>query len=224
MNKIDLQETYWDSIAAEKAFTHPIAMDKIREAVEVEGKILDYGCGYGRTCVELKKDGFGDVVGVDISSQMIACGQSLYPGLELLHFDGVTLPFPDESFVACTLLAVLTCIPTNIGQKRAIAEINRVLIPDGILFVSDYPFQQDAGNQDRYHQFENEFGVFGVFRLSDGGVVRHHDMPWIYELLSQFDIINEDNIKVSTMNGNAARIFQILARKKKQAETVNKQK
>ncbi len=134
--------------------------------------------------------------------------------MELHHFDGVTLPFPDESFVACTLLAVLTCIPTDAGQKHIFSEIDRVLSPNGILFVSDYPLQQNKRNQERYRQFENEFGVFGTFRISDAGVVRHHDMPKIYDLLSQFDILNEDRFEVFTMNGNPARIFQILARKK----------
>jgi len=214
MNKIDSQEAYWDSVAAEKTFTHPIALDKISKAIPCPGKILDYGCGYGRTCLELKDGGFSDVVGVDISSKMISRGQSLNSELNLLYFDGVTLPFPDTSFVFCTLLAVLTCIPTNAGQKQVISEIDRVLIPGGILFVSDYPFQQSARYQERYRQFENEFNLLGTFRLSDGGVVRHHDMLWINELLSQFEVIDENNIDASSMNGNPVRIFQIMAKKK----------
>lgn len=214
MKKIDMQEKYWDGVATQKTFTHPIDMEKIRESIPADGKILDYGCGYGRTCIELNNGGFNDVVGIDISSQMISRGQSSNPGLDIQHFDGATIPFPDNSFVACTLLAVLTCVPTNAGQRQIISEINRVLIPGGVLIVSDYPFQQNAKNQERYRQFEKEFGLFGTFRLPEGAVVRHHDMLWIYELLSQFEIINEDNIDASSMNGNAVRIFQILTKKK----------
>ena len=100
MNKIDLQETYWDSFATEKSFTHPISLDEIREVIPNDGKILDYGCGYGRTCNELTRGGFNDVVGVDISSQMIARGKLLNPELNLQHFDGVTLPFPNNTWVS----------------------------------------------------------------------------------------------------------------------------
>ncbi len=214
MSEFDVQETYWDNVAAKRTFTHPIRIHELRELIPVEGKILDYGCGYGRTCSELMQGGFGNVIGVDISSRMIARGKSLYPDLDLRRFDGVSLPFPDDTFDACTMLAVLTCIPTDAGQKRVINELHRVLCPGGILYLSYYPIQQDARNQDRYSQFEKEFGVFGVFRLSDGGVVRHHSEPWIYQLLSNFEIIKKDNVKVSTMMGNEARVSQILAKKR----------
>ncbi|MHC4216445.1 MAG: class I SAM-dependent methyltransferase [Planctomycetota bacterium] len=213
MNELDVQKTYWDNVAEKRTFTHPIQISRLQELVPVEGKILDYGCGYGRTCSELMRGGFTNIVGVDISSRMIARGKSLYPDLDLQYFDGASLPFPDDTFNACTMLAVLTCIPTDAGQKRVINELHRVLCPGGILYLSYYPIQQDARNLERYRQYENEFGVFGVFRLSDGGVVRHHSKSWIYELLSKFEIIKEDNIKVSTMMGNEARVSQILARK-----------
>ena len=214
MNELDNQKSYWDSVATKKTFTHPIQLDVFRELVPLESKILDYGCGYGRTCEELRGGGYKDILGVDISSEMIKRGLSLHPGLNLQHIDGGILPFSDNTFAACTLLAVLTCIPTDAGQKKLVNELHRVLHPNGILYLSDYPLQRDSRNNERYSQFEGEYGKFGVFRLSDGGVVRHSDMPWIYALLSQFDIIKEVNIKVFTMNGNAARVFQIIARKR----------
>jgi SAM-dependent methyltransferase len=215
MNELDVQKTYWDNVAEKRTFTHPVRILELQELIPAEGKILDYGCGYGRTCSELMKGGFRNIVGVDISSSMIARGKSLYPDLDLRCFDGESLPFPDDTFDAYTMLAVLTCIPTDAGQRRVTNELHRVLCHDGILYLSYYPIQQDERNQDRYKQFEKEFGIFGVFRLSDGGVVRHHTDSWIYELLSKFDIIKKDNIKVSTMMGNEARVSQILARKRR---------
>ena len=213
MGTIDLQEHYWDSVASEKDFTHPISADEIKGSIPADGRILDYGCGYGRSCEELISGGLCNVVGVDISSQMIARGLAANPRLDLRHFDGMKLPFPDKSFAACTLVAVLTCIPTNAGQRQIASEINRVLVSGGVLLVSDYPFQSTARNKERYRQFENEFGLYGTFRLSDGGVVRHHDMEWIYELWSQFEIVCERQMDAFSMNGNAVEIFQILAKK-----------
>ncbi len=213
MGTIDLQEHYWDSVASEKVFTHPISAEEIKESIPANGRILDYGCGYGRSCEELISGGLGNVVGVDISSEMIARGLTANPKLDLRHFDGLKLPFPDQSFDACTLLAVLTCIPTNAGQRLVASEISRVLVSGGVLFVSDYPFQNDARNKERYRQFESDFGLYGTFRLSEGGVVRHHDMEWIYELWSQFGIVWERQIDAFSMNGNEVEIFQILAKK-----------
>ena len=213
MSEIDYQTTYWDRVASEKTFTHPFQMDDFNQVVPIDSKILDYGCGYGRTCAALKENGYKDVVGVDTSLEMIKRGLASHSQLDLRHIESASLPFPDEFFTACTLMAVLTCIPTDPGQEAVIAEIQRVLKPEGILFVSDYPLQADARNQKRYNLHKSEFGTFGVFRLPDGGVVRHHDMDWIYELLSRFARIREFRLDVSTMNGNKASIFQIIAQK-----------
>jgi SAM-dependent methyltransferase len=213
MNDLDCQKEYWDSVASEKTFTHPIQFDKFRELVPIKSKILDYGCGYGRTCAYLEKNGYTDVVGVDISPGMISRGNKMYNGLNLQYISNSRLPFADNKFSACTLLAVLTCVPTNEGQKAIVSEIHRVLRPGGILYLSDYPLQKNQKNQERYLKFEHEFKNFGVFRLSDGGVVRHHKMPWIYEVLSGFDISYEETTEVLTMNGSKAKIFQIIAYK-----------
>jgi len=214
MNGMDVQTKYWDAVAATKTFAHPVPMQTFLDSVPVDARILDYGCGYGRTCSEFVTNGYRHVVGVDISAGMIARGGTLFPNLDLRRFDGSSLPFADDMFDICTLLAVLTCIPTDAGQRAVMSEIRRVLRPGGILYVSDYPLQPDSRNQDRYQEFKDEFGVFGVFRLPDGGIVRHHDRRWVHELLSPFDVLNEGSAEVHTMNGNAARIFQIMARKR----------
>ena len=214
MNDLDRQSAYWDSVAENKNFTHPIAMDLLGRLVPRDAPLLDYGCGYGRSCAELTAAGFTNLTGVDISSEMIRRGRRLYPNLKLQAIDGGRLPFPDETFCACLLLAVLTCIPTDRGQIDLLAELHRVLAPGGILYVSDYPLQADQRNRARYDRFQEVFGTRGIFRLSDGGVVRHHHMTWIYALLSKFAIIQEKRIPVPTMNGNAADVFQVVAGKK----------
>jgi SAM-dependent methyltransferase len=213
MSEIDIQKAYWDAVAKTKTFTHPIPTHVFRGLLSADARILDYGCGYGRTCSEFFEAGYRSIWGIDISAAMITRGHSLHPELALLRFDGISLPFADCSFDACTMLAVLTCIPTDAGQKRAIDEIHRVLRPGGVFFMSDYPLQSDTRNQRRYREFTSELGMYGVFRLSDGAVVRHHDMGWIHRLLCEFEILGEESIRVSTMNGNAADIFQIFARK-----------
>ncbi len=214
MNKLDRQTAYWNRVANSKTFSHPIQFDVFEKLVPRDASILDFGCGYGRTCAELLTHGYPNVVGVDISRKMIERGLQGDPGLNLVCFDGGELPFVDESFDACTLLAVLTCIPTDAGQDEVLRQLHRVLRPGGILYVSDYPLQDDERNAARYRSFESECQTYGVFRLPDGAVVRHHDMARIAALLASFDTLLEDRFPVTTMNGNPAQIFQVIARKK----------
>ena len=212
------QTTYWDSISGKKSFSHPVPVRELKELLDPCDRILDYGCGYGRTVIEMKAAGFSKVIGVDISAKMVKGGRGSDPSLDLLVFDGNRLPFADKTFSACLFLAVLNCIPEESSQKQAISEILRVLKPGGILYLSDYPIQEDSRNQKRYLQCSDEFASFGVFRVDGGAVFRHHAMPWIYSLLSGFDLLKESHAEVKTMNGNPARIFQILARKKNPQE------
>jgi SAM-dependent methyltransferase len=212
MTDLDVQTEYWKAVAASKTFTHPIPLSLFRDLLPTTAKILDYGCGYGRTCRELSDAGYHNVTGIDISEEMINRGKSLHGHLDLLTFDGKSPELDDCSFDACLLIAVLTCIPSDPGQERTIKEILRLLRPGGIAFVSDYPLQPDSRNRKRYQEFEKEFGTFGMFR-TEGAIFRHHDMKRILQLLSPFDILYQMNIRVSTMNGHESDIFQIVAQK-----------
>lgn len=220
MDVFDNQTEYWNNAATRKSFTHPIHRDVFEQWLPFSSRILDCGCGYGRTCAELKSWGFTEITGVDTSSEMIRHGLSLCPDLDLRHIKAGPLPFPDRSFDACLLLAVLTCIPSDQSQIELIREIHRILKPGGMLLLSDYPLQTDDRNIERYKQFHDRDNVFGVFRLSDGGVFRHHDMSWISSLLSSFNVINKENMDVATMNGNPAKVFQIMAQKQPSSQNL----
>lgn len=211
-NELDHQIIFWDKVAHKKFFTHPVKMDRLHELLPEDAKILDYGCGYGRICAELVFHGYRHVIGVDISQEMIRRGKSNFPGLKLLHIAPESLSFEAGAFDACILFGVLTCIPTDKGQHRLIAEMYRMLKPGGILYISDYPIQNDKRNQRRYLEFQHEYGKFGVFRIPEGGIFRHHDLNWIHKLLKNFKILTVDRFKALTMNGNEADVFQVLAR------------
>jgi SAM-dependent methyltransferase len=213
MNGLDAQADYWDSVAGTKAFRHPLPLETLKGLLPATARILDYGCGYGRTVAGLVSGGFTRVTGVDVSPGMIARGRVLDSSLDLRLFDGGELPFGPGSFDCCLLMAVLTCIPTDGGQQRAVEDLRRVLAPGGILVVSDFPLQQDPRNRERYNRFAAEYGVYGVFRLPDGGVMRHHDMAWIEDLLAGFELVEHSAFSVVTMNGHKANAFRIIARK-----------
>jgi SAM-dependent methyltransferase len=210
MENIDNQQVYWDSVAWDKVFTHPINIELFQANVPLESRILDYGCGYGRTVRELSNNGYRNVVGIDSSSLMIERGRRTYPNLNLEVLLDSHVPYDDGSFDAIILLAVLTCIPTNVGQKNLIDNLKRLLRSGGIIYISDYCLQEDERNLQRYEKFAKEFGTYGVFRLPEGAIMRHHSLDWIKTLLFEFEMINLSRIEVATMNGHQAKVFQYM--------------
>ena len=121
----------------------------LRGLLPPAARILDFGCGYGRTCSELIDAGYRNVIGIDISGGMIQRGRTLRGDLDLRVLDGQSPGFVHGSFEACLMIAVLNCIPSDAGQEHVINEVHKLLRPGGILFLSDYPIQTDERNQER---------------------------------------------------------------------------
>lgn len=208
-----MQNEYWDQTADGRVFSHPLNLDVFRPLVGFQERIIDWGCGYGRTLTELHGAGYANLLGLDASARMIARASRENPHLEFRQSTGLCTGEPAGSADAVILFAVLTCIPANDDQVRLLAECQRVLRPGGLLYVSDLYLNSDARNVARYDRFENQFGVRGVFQLDDGGIMRHHDERWIRGLLGAFERLNHEEFTVRTMNNNSSRAFQFFGRK-----------
>jgi len=205
---------YWDQVAWTKTFAHPLDTERFKRFVPRAGRVLDYGCGYGRICATLSELGYRNVVGFDPSAEMVRRGRQEHPGLDLrVHARGLPLPWPDGAFDAVILFAVLTCLPVDDEQIGCMREVYRLLCPGGVLYLSDFPLQEDARNQARYRENFDEFGVYGVFRLPGEGVFRHHGRERLASLTSGFVPLAEWEVETVSMNGNAVRVFQHLGRK-----------
>jgi SAM-dependent methyltransferase len=211
---INNQNEYWDSVAWEKTFTHPLNLDVFTDQAPTDSRILDYGCGYGRTVNDLASEGYTNVVGIDSSPRMIERGRRMYPHLDLQVLPASGLPYADGTFDVVLLFAVLTCIPTNPGQEELLESLTRLLRPGGLLYISDYYLQEDERNRQRYARSANEFDQYGVFRLPEGTILRHHSVEWIEALTSEFSAIHQSEFTVSTMNKSLAKGFQYLGRKR----------
>jgi SAM-dependent methyltransferase len=204
------QSSYWND-AAGRTFTHPISPDFLAE-LRPDYRILDYGCGYGRSLAELGALGFTNTVGVDFSRGMITRGRRERPGTDLRLVDRVTVDEPDGCFDAVMLLAVLTCIVEDEAQAAVLQEVRRLLRPGGLLFISDMPLQEDARSRARYAG-GGSARPYGVFDTGDGGVVRHHDDRHIATWLRGLEPIADRRVALKTMNGNDAIGVQLVARK-----------
>ncbi len=207
------QRQFWDRAASEKQFQHPLRLAWLDSHLGGR-RILDCGCGYGRLLAELAGSGYRDAVGTDFSEGMLRQCNILHPdlNLRLVQSDGTILPFRDHSFDAVLLFTLLTCIPMESKQRSLLDEVQRVLRPGGIVYISDLLLNSDSRNVDRYNQFAAQFGTYGVFRLPEGVVVRHHSQEWIQSLTEALDCLEYEPFSVTTMNGNVSAAFQYLGR------------
>lgn len=207
------QKDFWNRAAGVKIFTHAINFDEFDKYADIDSRILDYGCGYGRTLKRLKDLAFSDLTGMDFSEAMVERAKAALPGVSILLCGAGRVPAEDESFDAILLFTVLTCIYKDADQKSLIAEMRRVLRPGGILYISDVLLNSDARNKARYEEFEERYDRYGVFE-QEGAVLRHHSTAWIDELTAPFAILHFRTFEAVTMNNNKSNAFQTIVRKK----------
>jgi SAM-dependent methyltransferase len=228
MTDLDYQLEYWNTEGTQKVFGHPLNLERLSQWLNYESRILDFGCGYGRSLGELFEARYRNLIGFDFSPAMIAAARTRFPAIEFRELDsspgasihafkngrsapspsGSITPLPDGSIDGALVFSVLTCIPTDDGQRSLIAELHRLLRPNGLLYISDLWLQSDERNLTRYARDESKYGKYGVFDLPEGVIVRHHSPDWITTLTSDFDQVALDNIEVVTMNRNPAKAFQ----------------
>ncbi len=126
----------------------------------VSGKrVLDVACGEGYGSALMARSAEA-VTGVDIAPDAIAHARQCYGALQNLRFTEAsctTLPFEDASFDCIVSFETLEHIPE---QARFLAEIRRVLTPDGICVVST-PNKEEYSDKRGY---ANAFHVKELYR------------------------------------------------------------
>ncbi|WP_240451980.1 class I SAM-dependent methyltransferase [Halostella salina] len=108
-----------------------------RQFGDAEGRVLDVACGTGTNFPYLP--GTVDLVGVDISPEMLAGARDRLADLELdgtvRRMDAQNLDFPDDSFDT-VISALSTC--TFPDPVAALREMERVCDPDGRILLVEH--------------------------------------------------------------------------------------
>lgn len=191
-----MQIEAWDSVAKKVNFNLEIDIPEFAHLIPKDANILDYGCGYGRTCETLNSIGYDKVLGVDSSHEMIRRGNLEYPHLSLHKTQGSTLQYPDGYFGAIILCAVLTCIPEHKAKKTVLSEIERLLKPGGILHMVEFCNETNK-------IFESKIGV-----------IMHHQQPSeLRDLLDTFTELRFEVTQTQTMGGNNAQAVSYFGQK-----------
>jgi SAM-dependent methyltransferase len=105
---------------------------------EPPARVLDLGCGAGRTTIGLVRRGY-QAVGIDLSRALLAEGARRHPELDLRAMDATDLALPDASFDAALFsYNGIDCIHPVAQRRKAMAEVLRVLRPGGVFVLSSH--------------------------------------------------------------------------------------
>ena len=215
---------------------HPGGLTATRQMAEAcrigpRTRVLDNACGKGTTAVYLAQKYSCQVVGVDISKEMIAEATALarQKGLEhrvsFREADALALPFDADEFDVVVSQAMLVLVS---DKKQAIREALRVARPGGHLgwielswkklptpeflqFVSDVICAYCMQNVRTYHGWETLFLEAGARQLTT--------MPFTIQLQGMRDMLVDEGLI------NSCRVmYRYLAngRIKKRMDTMNR--
>lgn len=99
-------------------------------------RVLDFGCGPGRTDAMLAPS-VGEVVGVDVSEALIVRARRDNPDMRFLHYDGERLPFDDDTFDVTFAVCVMHHVPPAQWQAAS-NEMVRVTKPGGLSVIFEH--------------------------------------------------------------------------------------
>ena len=135
------------------------------ENLPVDSHILDIGCASGRLVFALAKQGYA-VTGIDVATEQIAQAQQLaqqrHSNVTFLNYEPPRLPLPTAAFDAAFLVRTYCYIPRRAARIAFLAEIARVLTPNGQLFLSQQILDAFVDNyeptyDENYQQFASDF-------------------------------------------------------------------
>ena len=121
MNVFDEMGEYWAEIADQGQIENQINF--MKKILPTTGVILDLACGTGRHLIRLSKEGY-DVIGLDISSNLLRIAKRRWTGAQLVKGDMRFLPFKPASFsAAISMDTSFGYLPSEADDMQSLFEL-----------------------------------------------------------------------------------------------------
>jgi SAM-dependent methyltransferase len=142
-SELELQSSY-DRVAqhyadeyftelARKPFDREL-LDGFARSMLGEGQVCEIGCGPGQIARYLKDRGV-NMLGLDLSAEMVKCARRLNPDIPFVYGDMLTLDLPENSLGG--IVSFYAIIHLKRAQMTpALKEMRRALKPGGRLLIS----------------------------------------------------------------------------------------
>jgi ubiquinone/menaquinone biosynthesis C-methylase UbiE len=141
--------------------------------IDKESKIVDLGCGSGKTIFDLTKQGFKYLTGVDVNFGAVRTARN--EGIrneigftEFIVADATQLPFCDRAFDFGIMQALLTVLINPHDLVLSFNEAFRLLKPRGHLYIADFARTDNIEKyRERYDPSISMSGFDGTFPVYD---------------------------------------------------------
>lgn len=120
-------DRYEDDVEAWNYRTPTDVAELLRDAQPDAGRVLDVGCGTGRSGRELRVAGFASVVGCDLSPKALAHADAsgVYERVVEVDLQQLPTPFAEDEFDALSCVGVLTYVPDTEATLREFLRLVR---------------------------------------------------------------------------------------------------
>ncbi len=174
-DKQDTQKVF-DSIASHFDKTRKYPWKEVEEFIkDLEGRILDLGCGNGRHCSVAVDLGL-DIIGLDASFELLKIAKQRCPKGGYIKGDARDLPFKVSSFNGILYIAAIHHLKE--GRVKSLKECKRILKPGGKIMVSSW-----SRESDRWDLPEEQRDVMVPWNRDDGEVFdRYYHLYTLEEL------------------------------------------
>lgn len=145
--------TEWEYVGPETAAA--IALNY----VPLDARIMDAACGSGLTGTALKRLGYRNIDGIDISSSLLKLAKKTgaYSALQKVDMQVSPLPFNDDAYDAVNFIGALTYFETN----EILRELCRIVKKGGFVVFSQ---RDDIMVQKNYEEKLRELEESGTWK------------------------------------------------------------
>jgi predicted TPR repeat methyltransferase len=151
---------HYDQTFAEWDYVGPeTAAAIVRNYVPLSSTIMDAACGSGLTGTALRRLGYTDIHGMDISASLLKLAEKTgaYASLRKVDMQVTPLPIDDDTYDAVNFIGALTYFETNDVLK----ELCRIVRPKGHVVFS----QRDDLMRERHYEDQlRELEQLGLWR------------------------------------------------------------